>query len=358
MTTTEEQSTLLQHTPALHDTVPTRILVVDDSALMRSMLVRLLQRVGYTDVLTAGSGQETFEILGVADDSNPQEIDLVLLDLVLPDLDGIAVIQQLQTCQQLRQVPVIMITAMQDPDKLRSAFDAGVTDYITKPINEVELLARVGSVLRLKREIDRREAREQELLVVRQRLEQANERLQQLSLTDPLTTLANRRSFDHAIAVEWSRGLRQQAQLCLLLLDIDFFKQYNDTYGHQAGDQCLIRVAQVLEGIAQRATDMAARYGGEEFALLLPGTNTRGGYIVAERLLELLQQQAIPHRSSPISPVITMSIGVAACIPNGYQSPDVLIAQADEALYTAKRTGRSRVSVYEPGSSTTAAPAW
>ena len=160
-----------------------RILVVDDSALMRSMLVKMLKNVGYTDVLTAGSGAQAFELLGVTEDSNPAAVELILMDLMLPDTDGIAAIRTLATRKRLRTVPVIMVTAMQDSETLRGAFEAGATDYITKPVNEVELLARVGAALRLKREIDRREARERELIAITNTAA-ANARLEQISLTD------------------------------------------------------------------------------------------------------------------------------------------------------------------------------
>ena len=166
-----------------------RILVVDDSALMRSMLVSLLKKVGYADVLTTASGARAFELLGVADDSNPEAIELILMDLILPDTDGIAAIRTFATRERLSTIPIIMVTAMQGSETLRGAFEVGATDYITKPINEVELLARVGAALRLKHEIDRREK-------IQKELEAANNRLKQISLTDGLTGLANRRHFD------------------------------------------------------------------------------------------------------------------------------------------------------------------
>jgi diguanylate cyclase (GGDEF)-like protein len=322
-----------------------RILVVDDSALMRAMLVRLLKQVGQTDVLTADSGASAFATLGFDDDSNPEAIDLILMDLVLPDTDGIAAIRALATREHLRKIPVIMVTAMQEVEVLRGAFEAGATDYLTKPLNEVELLARVGSALRLKREIDRREARERELLAMQEQLAAANAQLEQLSRTDPLTGLANRRSFDQALASEWARGLRQRTPLALLLIDVDHFKRFNDTYGHQEGDRCLIAVAGALREAASRASDLAARYGGEEFAILLPDTAADGGRAVGERALATLAALAIPHRASSVGSIVSASVGVACITPETGIAAQALIAAADRALYRAKEGGRGRVVV-------------
>jgi diguanylate cyclase (GGDEF)-like protein len=322
-----------------------RILVVDDSALMRAMLVRLLRQVGQTDVLTADSGASAFATLGFDDDSNPAAIDLILMDLVLPDTDGIAAIRALASRKRLRNIPVIMVTAMQEVEVLRGAFEAGATDYLTKPLNEVELLARVGAALRLKREIDRREAHERELVAMSQALATANAQLEQLSRTDPLTGLANRRSFDQVLASEWARGLRQRTPLTLLLLDVDHFKRFNDTYGHQEGDRCLIAVAGVLREAASRASDLAARYGGEEFVILLPDTDAEGGRAVGERALATLATLAIPHRASSVGPFVSASIGIASCIPEARTSAKALVEAADRALYRAKETGRARVMV-------------
>lgn len=322
-----------------------RILVVDDSALMRGMLLRLLGRVGYNDVLTADSGTSAFELLGLEEDSNPAGVDLILMDLVLPDTDGIAAIRALATRERLRNIPVIMVTAMQEAETLRGAFEAGATDYITKPVNEVELLARVGAALRLKREIDRREARERELLAMSQELALANEQLERLSLTDPLTGLANRRRLDRTLASEWSRALRNNTPLTLLLIDVDHFKRFNDTYGHQEGDRCLTIVAEVLRATVNRGADLAARYGGEEFAILLPDTDAAGGRAIGAKLLEALAARAIPHGTSSVGPIVSVSVGIASSIPDADTAESALIERADRALYRAKEVGRARVVV-------------
>lgn len=326
-----------------------RILVVEDSALMRSMIVSMLKNVGYTDVLTAASGAQAFALLGLTEDSNPTAIELILMDLLLPDTDGIEAIRTLAKRKSLSAIPVIMVTAMQDSETLRGAFEAGATDYITKPINEIELLARVGAALRLKREIDRRAARERELVEVTQELEAANNRLQQISLTDSLTGLANRRHFDQVLEREWHRASRNHSPLALILVDVDHFKRFNDTYGHQEGDSCLASVAQALGECANRSSDLAARYGGEEFALILPHTDGAGAYAVGEHLLSNVAACAIPHGASSVGPIVSVSAGVASMVPCDDLSASALIAAADQALYQAKKTGRARVVLHTPG---------
>jgi diguanylate cyclase (GGDEF)-like protein len=173
-------------------------------------------------------------------------------------------------------------------------------------------------------------------------LEEANKRLEQLSLTDALTGLSNRRRFNEALDAEWLRAKRQQTPLALALIDIDFFKLYNDHYGHQGGDACLQLVAKVLASGRRAGSDLAARYGGEEFVLLLPNTDLEGGYVVAERVRAALEGTLEPHLKSPKG-IITISVGVTAIIPQGNDKPSQLIEVADTAMYEAKRAGRNQV---------------
>ena len=178
-----------------------------------------------------------------------------------------------------------------------------------------------------------------------QQLEAANQKLQQLASIDSLTQIPNRRSFDEVLEREWKRLEREKAFLSLILCDIDFFKNYNDTYGHQAGDECLKEVAKILDQVAQRPGDLAARYGGEEFALVLPNTNNAGAVYIAEIILSSIRTQKLIHESSQISSYLTVSLGIATIIPQGSSSPKWLIAKADEALYRAKLTGRDRYAI-------------
>lgn len=310
---------------------------------MRAMLVTILNEVGYTRVQTADSGASAFQLLGLAGDGPAGEFDLVLMDLVLPDANGIDAIRAIGATEALRKIPVIAVTGMKETAVLQEAFEAGATDYITKPVNEIELLARVGSAIRLKREIDQREARERELVDVTRQLALANRRLEQLSLTDGLTGLANRRHFDQALRAEWSRAARDREALALLLIDIDHFKRYNDTYGHQDGDRCLQQIAATLAQRATRPGDLVARYGGEEFAVILANTGLDGARTVAERLRAEVAALAIPHSASLVAATVTLSVGVAATIPAPATDPAALIAASDQALYRAKEQGRNQV---------------
>ena len=184
-----------------------------------------------------------------------------------------------------------------------------------------------------------------EMVLQRQALEQANQRLAQLSATDGLTGIGNRRHFDAVLATEWLRGARQQEPLALLMIDIDHFKLYNDHYGHLAGDACLRRVAQLLSTCVRRAGELVARYGGEEFVLLLPGTDQDHARLVAQHCMDALAQERIPHAASPTADHVTLSIGIAHTVPHPEHKPDTLVDAADSALYRAKNAGRQQFEV-------------
>ena len=349
-------STLPQPAPdppsALRPEAPTcataprqRILIVEDSGLMRGILSKLLADGGYTDVLFAETGASAFRLLRLGGERSAEAVDVILMDFMLPDTDGIAAVRVIKAHAPLYDVPILMVTADKEASTLRTAFEAGAIDYITKPPDAAQLLARVGSALRLKREIDQRVARERELVEVTRQLERANLELERLSLTDGLTGVANRRHFDQTLGEELGRAARIGAPLALLLVDIDFFKRFNDSYGHQEGDRCLQRVARALARCASRSGDLAARYGGEEFAIILPNTDLAGACSVAERLRDEVAALAIPHAASMVAATVTLSVGVATSFPS--MDPDALslIALADRALYSAKAQGRNRLAV-------------
>jgi diguanylate cyclase (GGDEF)-like protein len=179
-----------------------------------------------------------------------------------------------------------------------------------------------------------------------QKLQEANEELQALASTDSLTQLANRRQFDRHLEAEWQRLTREQRPLSLILCDIDYFKPYNDCYGHPTGDQCLTQVAQALTQTSRRPADLVARYGGEEFAVILPNTDTQGAYKVAYSMRQELAALAIPHEASSVSEYITLTMGIATIIPSRDSSPQDLLQAADLALYHAKQQGRDRIYVH------------
>lgn len=175
-----------------------------------------------------------------------------------------------------------------------------------------------------------------------QDLKKANERLQMLSVIDGLTQIPNRRKFDEYLDAEWKRHYRSKEPLSVILCDIDFFKFYNDNYGHQAGDDCLQQVAQAINGCTHRSTDLAARYGGEEFALVLPNTNSRGAYAMAEAVRNAVMSLHVPHEKSKVNEYVTLSVGVATTVPGPEKTAEALLALADENLYEAKEKGRNQ----------------
>lgn len=328
------------------------ILIVDDSSTVQHIIKSYLIDAGYPELLFADSAMDAFRKLRINTPGEiPANIDLninlILLDIILPDMDGIKACQIIKSLEYLHDIPVIIVTSLKDIVHLENAFAAGAVDFITKPINKVELLARIRSALKLKYEMDRRKNREQNLLEVTRKLEEAVKELNRLSSLDGLTGIANRRRFDEYIDVEWKRGLRDKKPLSLIMVDIDFFKAYNDFYGHLAGDNCLQAVANALQGALNRPGDFVCRYGGEEFAVVLPGTPKNGALLVAKAMLDNLEKMKIKHESSQISEHVTISMGVATIQPTKELSSNFLIAEADRSLYCAKSEGRNRIKVVE-----------
>ena len=320
------------------------ILIVDDSSLIRRILARLLAQAGYTTVTHADSGASARAALGMDGGEPVAAFDLILMDMMLPDTDGITLIRTLAARPETRDIPIIMVTGEQNDEILSEAFAAGAMDFINKPVLTIPLWARVGSALRLKHETDRRIARERELEASQAKLAEANAELERISLTDGLTGVANRRHFDQRLRDEWLRATREGTPLALLLADVDHFKRYNDTYGHQLGDRCLAAVAGALRDQTGRSSDFVARYGGEEFAVVLPNTEIDGAAAVGERLRAAVAALAIPHSASSAGPIVSLSLGAAVAHPTAGATETTLITTADAALYRAKETGRNRVA--------------
>jgi len=305
------------------------VLIIDDDSFMRLQLRQAMQREGF-GVKVVNDGQQG---LAAYQELNP---DLILLDAMMPVMDGFTCCRQLQNLPGGDRTPVLMITGLEDQTSVDRAFAAGATDFVTKPIHWPVLRQRVRRALR--------EARlSQELAKANQELQRANQELQRLAILDSLTQLANRRRFDEYLAQEWQRLSREQTPLSLILCDVDFFKDYNDTYGHQAGDHCLRQIAQALSSAATRPADLVARYGGEELAVVLPHTPVGGALRIADDIRQRVRALEIAHARSAISHYITLSIGIAEVIPSFQSSPEALIAAADQALYQAKAGGRDTV---------------
>ncbi len=322
------------------------ILVVDDDQDLARLLKIRLKIDGNYEVCLAHSAQAAFERLGIPAGKTFTDIDLILMDVKLPDMGGIEACRWIKQHPLGEDIPIIIITGYDGRDNLQAAFDAGAVDYIAKPFDNINLMARIRSALGLKRETDTRKQREQELLKLAHQLETANEKLRQLSSLDGLTGIANRRQFDITIHQEFQRALRNQTPLSLIMIDIDSFKAYNDIYGHQVGDDCLRQVSVALGVVLKRPHDLLARYGGEEFAAILPDTDAEGARTLAEGLRQTIESLKIPHRLAVQgTAIITISLGVATRVPQHDDDYRELIAAADSALYQSKRTGRNCITV-------------
>jgi diguanylate cyclase (GGDEF)-like protein len=323
-------------------------LIVDDSSDTRQHLRLLLEAGGYRGVRTAGSAQAALDLLGADNPGAEPPVDVVLMDVDMPGMDGIAACRVIKATPHLRDLSVLMVTGNGEEQTLELAFAAGASDYIAKPFGGPEVLARIRSALRLKRELDTSRARERELVQVTEQLSRLNEELRRLSLLDELTGIANRRFFNLLLTQEWGRAAREGLSLALLLIDLDHFQRYNAHYGHAQGDRCLVQVARALHVATRRPGDHVARRGGNEFVVLLPHTGAEGAAVFAERLRRRVQELGLEHAASPQAESVTVTVGVAATVPDQAGTPEGLLAAADQAVHQAKRAGRNRVQVFAP----------
>lgn len=268
---------------------------------------------------------------------------VILQDLQMAGISGMELLQEYRNHMAIAEVPVLMLSATTAPETKAEAFARGADDYLEKMPHPIEMIARIRHHSRAYTDHLERAAALLALENERQKLAEANHALELLSSLDGLTGLANRRYFDTAFDREWQRAMRETEPISLFMIDVDYFKNYNDHYGHQAGDECLKHVAKALSDVLQRPADIVARYGGEEFIALLPGTHSRGVLQMAEVMRKSVVALQIPHMHSPIAAVVTVSIGLATVLPMLKHEPTELIAAADQALYAAKRDGRNRV---------------
>ena len=309
------------------------ILIVDDEPNSRDLLRAILAGAREWDIDSVCSNTEALRLVGSG------QIELVLTDLMAPEAGGLALCRDIKA--RADHIPVVMVLDNGEREFLHRAYEAGACDYIMKPVEPLELLARVRAVLRTKQEADRRLARERALTA-------ANQRLLQLSVLDAVTGVANRRGFDQTLDRVWRSAARRRVDVALLMIDVDFFKPYNDRLGHLAGDRCLRRVAEALGQGLKRPDDFLARYGGEEFAVILPQTDVAGAAVVAERLRAGIRNLGIVHPASPVADHITVSQGLACVLPGRGSAPSILVALADEALYEAKKSGRNCIRDARP----------
>ncbi len=306
-----------------------KILVVEDS---RSSLAELLQYVKHfgATALSAETGAAALEVFA------SQRPDLVLLDVVLPDVNGFEVAQQIRSLETPGDwTPIIFLSSLGEDVDIEKGIAAGGDDYLHKPVSEIVLGAKIRAMQRIV-------LMRASLMALTRKLDAANQELKRISSMDGLTGVANRRYFDETISVEWRRARRHSNSLAVLMCDVDYFKLYNDTYGHLAGDECLRKIATTIRQNTERPSDLVARYGGEEFAVVLPETTIGGALMVAEKIRNAIHELNIPHASAP-SEQVTISIGIASAAPGFDNPPDDLVNAADQALYRAKDEGRDRV---------------
>ena len=290
------------------------ILIVDDEKTNTQLLGRVLKSQGY-QVAVAYSGEEALEWVST------HELDLVLLDIMMPGIDGYEVCRRLKEEPTTQHIPIIFVTAMGKAVDEQKGLELGAVDYIKKPFSIPIVKARIETHLILKQQRDF---------------------LNRLSSLDGLTGIANRRFLDTNLLQNWRYAIREKKSISLIMIDIDFFKLYNDTYGHLAGDVCLKRLAIMFQENLKRPGDFVSRYGGEEFAVVLPETDESGLQNIMERLLIKTHQLKIPHAKSDISSSVTISMGGVTIFPHQDSSLEAFIDRSDQLLYKSKDAGRNQ----------------
>ena len=295
------------------------ILVVDDMTTTLLLIHDLLKDT--YEVKIAKSGAKALEIL-----ESPNDIDLILLDIVMPDIIGYDVCKRIKNNETIKNIPIIFITGRTSQEDEEYGLNLGAIDYITKPFNKAIVKLRIKNYLDLKIK---------------------NDMLEKLSMYDGLTNIRNRRYFDETFEKTFNEIKRDKKSLAVLMIDIDFFKPYNDNYGHGQGDETLRKVAKALEKTIKRASDFVARYGGEEFVILLKDINKDGVEAVANNLLNAIRELKITHEFSKIENYVTVSIGVSYYNSSSDITKLELLLKADETLYNVKNSGRNNFAILE-----------
>ncbi len=294
------------------------ILIVDDTPANIQILSKMLSKE--YDIRIATNGKKALDIANSND-----KPDIILLDIMMPEMDGYEVCKELKENTLTADIPVIFVTAKSKIEDETKGFSLGAVDYITKPFHLSVVKARVQTHLRLRRQA---------------------KLLEEYAFLDPLTQIPNRRKFDTELDIEWRRALRNEAPLSLCMIDIDYFKLYNDTLGHGEGDVCLQKVATTIHKHSARGGELAARYGGEEFMVILPSCNQEQAYQSAENIRKAVEELALPHPASTVSSLVSVSIGYSTVYPSENKM-DIkeFIRLTDDALYRAKKSGRNRVEI-------------
>lgn len=300
------------------------ILIIDDDTTVRNEVKRILNEAGlFDEYYEAGDGIEGLKIL-----LNKNNVNLILCDIDMPGIDGIKFLGNKKAKPEYNDIPVIMLTGIGDVKLKVQSLELGASDYVIKPFDPAELIARVKVQVKIKQ--------------LQDELKEKNKKLEELSNTDPLTKIYNRRYFMEIFELEFMRAKRYQSYLSFIMIDIDHFKDFNDTYGHLLGDKILVEIAKLLKSNL-RVHDQICRYGGEEFALMMPETDLQGAKIVAERHRKSVEEFALIEEGKALK--ITISLGVASYPHPHVQKLDDLIKLADDALLESKRRGRNQITI-------------
>lgn len=321
------------------------ILIVDDRPDNLLVLESVLEVLD-VNIIKATSGNEALSYMLEYD------FGLVILDVQMPGMDGFEVADLMKCREKTRHIPIIFLTAISKEDySIFKGYEVGAVDYLFKPIEPIILRSKVKVFINLhkqKEEIKKQAALLEEKIEELLELKRANWKLESLTMVDELTGIANRRSLDHFIRKNWEVSLHELSWLSFIMIDIDFFKAYNDNYGHLQGDACLIRVAKVLtDSTDGEHSYLVARYGGEEFSVVLPNADPHKTAIVAETIQRNLYRSAISHGYSPLSPFLTVSMGMVSLIPTSSLTIEEFIDRADKALYVAKKQGRNQAVSFD-----------
>ena len=330
------RSALEQPLPAAD--LPMMVLLVDDQAIVAEAVRRALASEREIDFHYCAHPDQAVR---TAEEVRPT---VILQDLVMPGTDGLTLVRAYRANEATRDVPIIVLSTKEEPAIKSAAFASGANDYLVKLPDSVELIARVKYHSRSYVNMLQRDEAYRALRRSQQELLRANLELRRLTHSDGLTGLSNRRYLDEFLSAEWKRAERERTEVSLLMIDVDYFKPYNDTYGHVAGDNVLRSVATTIRREIRQPRDLVARFGGEEFAVVLPGTGSAGARLLAEKMRRDVAGLALPHVGSAVSEHLTISIGVATLTPAPGLAETALIEEADAALYRAKRDGRNRVA--------------
>lgn len=317
-----------------------KILILEDDKIDRLAFNRFAQRKKFTyKCQIVPSIKEARKCI------KEEDYDAVVLDYILQD--GTA----FDLFEQLNGIPIIIVTGQGDEELAVEAMKRGAYDYLIKDAwgNHIKRIQfTVDKALERKQLENLVAKRTKELEEANDQIKKINQQLKRLVILDGLTGIPNYRRFAEVLELEWRRAIRNSRPISIVLIDVDYFKLYNDTYGHQKGDDCLKKIAQTLKKTCKRPTDLAARYGGEEFILVLSESDESGALSLAKQLLQGVANLKIQHKSSPIIPVVTISLGCATVTPKAGEEAAALIKMADEALYTSKNNGRNRITVANP----------